>query len=108
MLPVINIKSNCIFSVHEVYGVKLLPGLRLNFNHLNEPKFRYGFKDGTNSICDFGSATQTTLHFLLQCQQYETITLEILNSIYSFDLKVRNLSNDKFLCKNHIIFFFNF
>ena len=66
--PFIKIKTNSIFSVHDVYGVKLLSRLRLNFSHLNEHKFRHGFKDKTNCICDYVLATETTLHFLLQCQ----------------------------------------
>ena len=93
----IKIKSSSIFSVHDVYGVKLLSRLRLNFSHLNEHKVRHGFKDGTNCMCDCGSATETTLHFLLQCQQYQTIRLELLNSIYNLDPKIRKLSNDKLL-----------
>ena len=93
----IKIKSSSIFSVHDVYGVKLLSRLRLDFSHLNEHKVRHGFKDGTNCMCDCGSATETTLHFLLQCQQYQTIRLELLNSIYNLDPKIRKLSNDKLL-----------
>ena len=95
--PFIRIKPNSIFSVHDVYGVKLFSRLRLNFSLLNEHKVRYGFKDGTNCMCDCGSATETTLHFLLQRQQYQTIRLVLLNSIYNLDPKIRKLSNDKFL-----------
>ena len=48
-------------------------------------------------MCDCGSATETTLHFLLQCQQYQAIRLELLNSIYNLDPKIRNLFTDKLL-----------
>ena len=48
-------------------------------------------------MCDCSSATETTSHFLLQCQQYQTIRLELLNSIYNLDPKVKNLSNNKLL-----------
>ena len=78
-----------------MYGVKVLSRLRLNFSHLNEHKARHGFKNGPNCMCDFCSATETTLHFLLQCQQPQTIRLELLDSIYNLDPKIRNLSNDK-------------
>ena len=93
--PFIKINTNSISSVHDVYGVKLLSRLRLNFSHLNEHKVRHGFKDGTNCMCDCGSATETTLHFLLQCQEYQTIRLEPLNGIYNLDPKIKKLSNDK-------------
>ena len=81
--------SECFINAN-VYGVKLPSRLRLNFSHLNKRKVRHGFKDGTNCMCDCGSATETTLHFLLQCQQYQRIT-ELLNSIYNLDSKIRNL-----------------
>ena len=94
--PFINIKSNSTFSDHGVYGAKLLSRSRFNFSHLNEHKVRHGFEDGTNCMCDCGSATETTLHFLLQCQQYQT-RLELLNSIYNLVPKIRTLSIDKLL-----------
>ena len=81
--PFIKIKPNSIFSVHNVYGVKILSRLRFSFS--------------TNCVCDCGSATETTLHFLLQCQQCQTIRLEVLNSIYNLGPRTRNLSNDKLL-----------
>ena len=95
--PFIKIKSNSISSVHNVYCVKLLSRLRINFSHLNEHKVWHGFKDGTNCMCDCGSVTETTLHFFLQWQQHQTIRLELLYSIYNLDPKIRNLSNDKLL-----------
>ena len=85
-------KSKISFSVHDV--VKLLSRLRPKFSHLNEHKIRHGFKDGPNCMCGCGSAI---LHFFLQYQQYQTIRLELFNSIYNLDLKIRNLSNDKIL-----------
>ena len=45
--------------------------------------------------CD--SAAETTLHFLLEWQQYQTIRLGLINSTYKLDPKIRNLSNDKLL-----------
>ena len=48
-------------------------------------------------MCDCGSATETALHFLLKCQQYQTIRLELLNIIYNLDPKIRNLTHDNIL-----------
>ena len=90
-------KSNSIFLVHDGYGVKLLFRLRLNFSHLNEHKFWHGVDDRTNCMCDCGKTTKTLLHFLLPYQQYQTLRLELLNSIYNLDHKISNFSNDKLL-----------
>ena len=48
-------------------------------------------------MCDCGLATETTLQFLWQCQHYQTIKLELLNSIYNLDPKIKKWSNDKLL-----------
>ena len=48
----IKMESNSIFSVHDVYGVKLLFRLILNFIYLNDRKVRHSFKDVTNCMCD--------------------------------------------------------
>ena len=62
-----SIKSNSIFPVHDVYGVKFLSRLTLNFSYLNEHKVQHDFKD--RCMCNCGSATETALHVLLLCQQ---------------------------------------
>ena len=71
--PFIKMKSNStIFSVHDVFGEKPISRLS-EISHLNKHKVQHNFKNGTDCMCDCGSATDTTLHFLLQCQQYQTI-----------------------------------
>ena len=102
ILPFIKGKSNSIFSVHNVYEVKLLSRLRPNFSHLNKRKVIHSFKDGTNFMCDCGWALETTLQFFLQCQLFQTITLELLTSIYNLDPKTYNLYNYKLL---HLLLF---
>lgn len=47
-------------SLLDAYSVKLLSRLRLHFSHLNGHKLRYGFKNGTNSMC---------FHYLLKSNQ---------------------------------------
>ena len=49
--PFIKIKSNSILSVHNVYGVKLLSRLKLNFSHLNKHKIGHGFRYWTAYPC---------------------------------------------------------
>ena len=59
-----------IFAIHDTKGLKLLTRLRLNFSHLNEHKFRHGFKDSVDPMCKCGVETELTLHFLLRCRLY--------------------------------------
>ena len=96
IFPFIKIKLNSFFSVHNVYGVELLSQFRLNFSHLNEHKVCMVLKIELN-LGAIVIATETILHFLLQCQQYHAIRLELLNSIYNLDPKIENLFNNKLL-----------
>ena len=66
-------KENFVFAIHDTKGLKLLTRLRLNFSHLNENKFRYGFKDTIDRMCKCGREIETTLHFLLCFRLYSTI-----------------------------------
>ena len=96
----VKIKSNSIFSVHNEYDIKFLSRLRLNFS-INEHIVCHDFEDGTYCMCDCGSATETTLRFLLQSKYYQTVRLELLSSIYNLDSKIRISSSDKLLHLNY-------
>ena len=43
-----------LFSIRDPKGVKLLSRLRLNFNHLNELKFRQNVKNCVSPMCGCG------------------------------------------------------
>ena len=72
-------KENSIFSIYNSFGVKFLTGLRLQFNHLNEHKFRHGFGDTRNPMCE---------HLPLRCNLYSLQRLELFENfgkvVYSF------------------------
>ena len=46
-------------------GAKLLSRSRLQFSHLKEHKFRYGFNDTVNPMHPCGTEAETNEHFLL-------------------------------------------
>ena len=50
-------KENSVFAIHDTKGLKLLIRLRLNFSHLNEHKFRRGFKDTVDPMNKCGLET---------------------------------------------------
>ena len=59
--------------------------LRLEFSHLNEHKFRHGFKDTLNPLCTCGAEVETTEDFLLHCQLYSTHRSELFDKILKID-----------------------
>ena len=71
--------------------------LRLNFNHLNEHKFRHGFKDTVGPMCKCSLETETTLHVLLRCRLYSTIWTELLGDIYTVASSLTNYPDEKLL-----------
>ena len=58
-------KENSLFFVYNSLLVKPLTCLRLKFSHLNEHKFRHGFKDTINAVSACGTEVETTKQFLL-------------------------------------------
>ena len=94
---VIRTKENSVFAVSDIYDIKLLTHLRLNFSHLNEHKFRHNFNDTINSMCNCGAATKTTIYYLFLYQLYSVQRAELLNGAYKFDSTLQNSSEDNLL-----------
>ena len=72
--------------------MKLLTSLRLQFSHLNEHKFRYGFSDTINPTCACGTEIETTEHFLLRRQFYSTQRLELFENLEKVEPNFLSLS----------------
>ena len=66
IISFIRSKENSVFAIHDTKGLKLLTRLRLNFSHLNEHKFRHGFKDTVDPMCKCVVETEITLSLVLQ------------------------------------------
>ena len=57
----------------------------INFNHLNEHKFRHNFRDTINPMYSCGFEPETTDHYLLRCKLYTDLRLDLLNAIYTIN-----------------------
>ena len=86
-----------VFSVQDINGLKLLTRLRLNFNHLNEHKFRHNFNDKINPMCSCGKESEATLHYLLQCDSYSIYRIDFLNNICALNHSLNNISEENLL-----------
>ena len=93
----IRLKENSVFAIHDTKGLKLLTRLRLNFSHLNEHKFRHGFKETVDPMCKCGVEIETTLHFLLRCRLYSNIRTKLLDDIYTVHSSLTNYPDEKLL-----------
>ena len=69
LLSFIRPSKRCMFNVPE--GVKYLTRLRLCFSHLNEHKFRHGFLDTLNPLCNCSLEVEDNEQFFLRCLNFE-------------------------------------
>ena len=51
LLRFIKPTENKAFSIYDPLGINFLNRLRVDFNHLNEHKFRHNFTDTLNPLC---------------------------------------------------------
>ena len=71
-------------STHNCFntkGIKYLTRLRLGLSHLRERKFKHGFLDSLNPICNCGLDIETTCHFLLHCSNFINERTLLLNDV---------------------------
>ena len=85
-------KEKSIFSIYDPLNVKLLTRLRLQFSHLNDHKFRHGFRATISAMCACGSETETTEHFLLRCHLYSPQRLELFDNLAKVESSFLNLN----------------
>ena len=97
LIKVIRTKENSVLGVSDIYGIKLLTRLKLNFSHLNEHKFRQNCNDTINLMCNCGAATETTIHYLFRCRLYSVQRAWLLNGVYKLDSTLQNSSEDQLL-----------
>ena len=70
-LPFTRPSKRSIFNVNDLEGVKYLTRLHLRFSHLNEHKFRLGFLETLNSLCNCTLEVEDNEHFFLRCLNFE-------------------------------------
>ena len=84
--------SNPIYNIHDPLGIRLLTGMRLGLNHLNEHRFNRNFENCINPLCNCTLETESTAHFFLHCHFYSNICKTLFD-----DLNVVNINISNFL-----------
>ena len=67
--------------IHNPVRLKLLTRLWMGVSYLNEHKFKHNFNDFLNFICAHNLEAETTRHFLLCCNLFQTKQRTPLNVI---------------------------
>ena len=91
LLSSIRPSKRSIFNVNDPEGVKYLTRLRLRFSHLNEHKFRHGFLDTLNPLCNCSLEVEDNEHFFLRCLNFENARRSLFIDISSISSSFKNL-----------------
>ena len=65
--------------------------LRLRFSHLNKHKFRHGFLDTLNPLCNCSLEIEDNEHFFLRCLNFENARRSLFTDISSINSSFKNL-----------------
>ena len=90
LLSFIRPSKRSIFNVNDPEGVKYLTRLRLRFSHLNEHKFRHGFLDTLNPLCNRSLEVEDNEHFFLRCLNFENAQRSLFINISSINSSFKN------------------
>ena len=71
-------QPSSIFNVPNFLGLTYLTRLRADITDLLEHKFRHNF---LNRICNFGNATESTKHYLIQCSNFTNESQSFLQNV---------------------------
>ena len=75
-------KLSPVFGVQNNQGVIFLNRLRVGFSHLNEHKFRHGFRDTLDPFCTCRTnSIENTQHYLLHCSTYSRERQILFNNL---------------------------
>ena len=91
LLSFIRPSKRLIFNANYPEGVKYLTRLSLCFSHLNEHRFRHGFLDTLNPLCNCSLEVEENEHFFLRCLNFENTRRPLFIDVSSINSSFKNL-----------------
>ena len=93
LIKIIRPIPNSVFGIFNPLGLKLITRLRLGLSHLNEHRFNHNFNNCINPLCTCSLDIESTVHFFLHCNYYNSARISLLNDLNSVDRTLLNLSD---------------
>ena len=93
LIKIIRPIPNSVFGIFNPLGLKLITRLRLGLSHLNEHRFKHNFNDCINPLCTCSLDIESTVHYFLHCNYYNSARISLLNDLNSVDRTLLNLSD---------------
>ena len=70
----------------------MITRLWLGLSHLNEYRFKHNFNDCINPLCTCSLDIESTVHYFLHCNYYNSARISLLNDLNSVDRTLLDLS----------------
>ena len=86
-----------VFGIFNPLGLKLMARLRLGLSHLNEHRFKHNFNDCINPLCTCSLDIESTVHYFLLCNYYNSARISLLNNLKLVDRTLVSLSDLSFV-----------
>ena len=84
---------NSVFGIFNPLGLKLITRLCLGLSRLNEHRFKHNVNDCINPLCTCSMDIQSTVHYFLHCNYYDSARISVLNDLNSVDRNLLSLSD---------------
>ena len=91
MLKFIRTIPDSVFSVADIYGIKLLTRLRVGLSHLREHKLRHNFQDTINPLCSCSLEIESTSHFFSALPKFHHPRTNLMSELRKLDSNILNL-----------------
>ena len=84
---------NLAFKISNPLAFKLITRVWLGLSHLNELRFNHNFDDCISPLCTCSLDIESTVHYFLHCNYYNSARISLLNDLNSVDRTLLNLSD---------------
>ena len=93
MIKIIRRIPNSVFGIFNPLGLELITRLRVRLSHLNEHRFNNNLNDYINPLSTYSLDIESTIHYFLYCNYYNSARIFFLNDLNSVDRTLLNLSD---------------
>ena len=93
LIKIIRRIPNSVFGIFNPLGLELITRLRVRLSHLNEHRFNHNLNDYINPLSTCSLDTESTIHYFLYCNYYNSARIFFLNDLNSVDRTLLNLSD---------------
>ena len=83
---------NLAFKISNPLAFKLITRVWLGLSHLNEHRFNHNFDDCISPLCTCSLDIESTVHYFLHCNYYNSARISHLNDLNSVERTLLNLS----------------